>query len=46
MEKGLPYISSLALENAHNLAALLKWNHDNGIHVFRHVQPALCMAVG
>ena len=36
LEKGLPYISTLALENAHNLPAMLKWNHDNGIHLFRY----------
>ena len=35
-EKGLPYISSLALENAHNLPAMMKWNRDNGIHLFRY----------
>ncbi|KAK9829616.1 hypothetical protein WJX72_006904 [[Myrmecia] bisecta] len=35
LEKGLPYISSLALENTRALAGVIQWNHENGIRFFR-----------
>jgi UV DNA damage endonuclease len=33
--KGLPHVSSLALLNARNLVEIIKWNHQNDIHVYR-----------
>jgi UV DNA damage endonuclease len=35
LEKGLDYISSLALENSRALAGLIQWNHEHGIRLFR-----------
>ena len=35
LDKGLPYISSLALENTRALAGVIQWNHENGIRFFR-----------
>jgi UV DNA damage endonuclease len=34
-DKGLPYVSSLALINARNLVEIIKWNHQNDINVYR-----------
>ncbi len=34
-QKGLAYASELALQNVDDLLRILKWNHDNGIRVFR-----------
>ncbi|KAK9844142.1 hypothetical protein WJX81_005743 [Elliptochloris bilobata] len=34
-EKGLPWISALALENSHALAAIVQWNWEHDIHFFR-----------
>lgn len=34
-EKGLPYVSQLALTNVRNLIEIIKWNHQNGILVYR-----------
>ena len=34
-ERGLPYASELALANARDLVEIIKWNHKNGINVFR-----------
>ena len=36
-DKGLPFISGLALENSHNLAGVIQWNHENGVRFFRCV---------
>ena len=33
--KGLPYVSELALENAKALKALIQWNHEHGVRLFR-----------
>ncbi|EIE22309.1 UV-endonuclease UvdE [Coccomyxa subellipsoidea C-169] len=35
LDKGLPYISSLALENTRALAGIIHWNHQHGIRFFR-----------
>lgn len=35
LEKGLPYASSLALQNVEDLLRILKWNVDRGLRVFR-----------
>ena len=35
LERGLPYASQLALENANDLMKILQWNNENGIKVFR-----------
>ncbi len=34
-EKGLPYVSSLALENVKDLFKILEWNSQNGIRMYR-----------
>ena len=34
-QKGLPYVSQLALENSRALKALVQWNHEHGIRFFR-----------
>jgi len=34
-EKGLPYVSELALQNILDLKRILQWNKDNGIRLFR-----------
>lgn len=34
-EKGIAYASELALSNVRGLLRILRWNVDNGIHVFR-----------
>ena len=34
-EKGLPWISALALENTRALAAIVQWNWEHDIHFFR-----------
>ena len=34
-EKGLPWISALALENSRALAAIVQWNWEHDIHFFR-----------
>ena len=34
-EKGLPHCSALAKENARCLAAMVKWNKEHGIQLFR-----------
>jgi UV DNA damage endonuclease len=33
--KGLPYVSSLVLQNVTDLYKILKWNVENGIYVYR-----------
>lgn len=35
-EKGMSYVSELALENAKALKAIVQWNHENGIRFFRY----------
>ena len=35
LEKGLDYISDLALENCKALAGVIQWNHEKGIRLFR-----------
>ena len=35
LEKGLEYISELALENCRALAGIIQWNHEQGIRLFR-----------
>ncbi|KAJ9533148.1 hypothetical protein QJQ45_018245 [Haematococcus lacustris] len=35
LEKGLPHVSSLALANAKDLGALIRWNARHGIQLFR-----------
>lgn len=35
LERGLPYASELALENAKDLMKILQWNNENGIKAFR-----------
>ena len=44
-EKGLPYVSELALENSRALKALVQWNHEHGIRFFRS-HPSQCAPVG
>ena len=39
-EKGLPWISALALENTRALAAIVQWNWEHDIHFFRCALPA------
>ena len=34
-EKGLDYVSGLALLNVKDLMTIVKWNEENGIKVFR-----------
>lgn len=34
-QKGIPYVSQLALLNVRNLIEIIKWNHQNGIKVYR-----------
>ena len=34
-ERGLPYVSQLALENSRALKALVQWNHEHAIRFFR-----------
>ena len=34
-EKGLPYVSQLALQNVQELKAIIKWNAEHGIRLFR-----------
>ena len=33
--KGIQYASELALQNAKDLVEIIKWNHANGIKLFR-----------
>jgi len=33
--KGLPYVSELCVENVRGLIEIIKWNHNNGIKVYR-----------
>ena len=35
LEKGLNYVSELALENCRALAGVIQWNHEKGIRLFR-----------
>jgi UV DNA damage endonuclease len=35
LEKGLPYVSRLALQNCQDLLQIISWNQDNGVQVFR-----------
>jgi len=35
MEKGLGYVSDLALQNVEDLKKILKWNHSKGIKMYR-----------
>ena len=34
-EKGLPYVSQLALQNVQELKGIIKWNAEHGIRLFR-----------
>ena len=34
-ERGIEYASELALQNARDLSRIIKWNHENGIKLFR-----------
>lgn len=34
-QKGLPYVSQLALENSRAMKALVQWNHEHSIRFFR-----------
>jgi UV DNA damage endonuclease len=34
-ERGLPYVSELALQNAKDLVNIVKWNNEMGIKLFR-----------
>lgn len=34
-EKGLPYVSQLALQNIQELKGIIKWNAEHGIRLFR-----------
>lgn len=45
LEKGLPYISSLALENSRALPAIIQWNHEHGIRFFRHTHLAFLVNI-
>ena len=36
-QKGLPYVSQLAMENCQALKAIIQWNHENGIRFFRYM---------
>lgn len=39
-QKGLTYVSQLALENIQALTAIIQWNHEHGIRFFRYtLQP-------
>ena len=35
LEKGIPYASELASQNARDLVEIIKWNHRNGVKFFR-----------
>ena len=35
LEKGLPFISNLVLQNVHDLAGIIQWNYENSIRLFR-----------
>ncbi len=35
LEKGLPHVSQLALQNCQDLLQIISWNRDNGVQVFR-----------
>ena len=35
LAKGLPHVSSLALQNCYDLLKHVEWNRDNGVQVFR-----------
>ena len=35
LEKGIPYASQLAIQNARDLVEIIKWNHRNGVKFFR-----------
>ncbi len=35
LEKGLGYVSDLALQNVKDLRKILEWNHSNGIEMYR-----------
>ena len=35
LERGLDYVSDLALQNVTDLKTILEWNHDNGIGMYR-----------
>ena len=35
-QKGLAYVSQLALENIQALKAIIQWNHEHGIRFFRY----------
>ena len=36
-EKGLVYISQLALQNCKDLLPIVQWNHEHNIRLFRYV---------
>jgi UV DNA damage endonuclease len=33
--RGLDHVSKLALNNCRDLTRIIKWNHENGVHLFR-----------
>ena len=35
LEKGIPYASELGIQNVRDLIEIIKWNHNNGINLFR-----------
>ena len=35
IEKGLPFVSSLVLQNVRDLAGIIQWNYENDIRLFR-----------
>jgi len=35
-QKGMTYVSQLALENVKALKAIIQWNHEHGIRFFRY----------
>lgn len=34
-QKGMTYVSQLALENVKALKAIIQWNHEHGVRFFR-----------
>lgn len=38
-QKGMTYVSQLALENVKALKAIIQWNHEHGVRFFRCHDP-------
>jgi hypothetical protein len=38
-QKGMTYVSQLALENVKALKAIIQWNHEHGVRFFRCHEP-------